>query len=184
VLRFLLAAGACIVFAAPTEAAPVWRSVPTPMPPEIHLSKARPPWLGPVWRQTSSSRLVSVSVLQSDTPDTSVVTLESEAAAEPPAAPAPVAPAIPAAPAPVVAAKAPEPAPPAVPVAKPAEVAAPVVAADKAPDPTPVAAPASAPAMEAASPPSRWLDYLGALAMAIVVGGAIFFLTRDRKRLA
>lgn len=90
----------------------------------------------------------------------------------------------PAPPGAVVVAKASEPTPA---VAKPAASPPPepIVVAEKTPDPPRAAKPAAAPAvMETAGPSTPWLDYIAAFAMAIVLGGVIFFFSRDRKRTA
>ncbi len=185
--------------AASADARPVWRTYPTPLPPPVHLARVRPVWIGPVWRQWDSPRVVSADFAPAEAAqpraraaDTAVVTWTPD----PPAAPAPAVPVVAAAkpapgPAPiVVAAKAPEP-PPAAPVvaaAKPAPVPPPakIVVAQNAPDSAPPAAPPVAAPMtlEPASPRTPWLDYISAFVMAIVLGGVIYFFTRDRKRTA
>jgi hypothetical protein len=186
VYRVLLVAGALVIACASAEARPVWKTYPTPLPPQVHLAKVRPAWIGPVWRRV----VVPASVAATDIPPA----IETTAVAEPPVAnqPAPVswrqvftAPlaeqavvAVEPRPAPpFVGATAPEPAPL---IAKPAPASppAPIVVAEKAPAPPP-APPA---ALESSSPKTPWLDYISAFVMAIVLGGVIFFFSRDRKR--
>lgn len=196
--RLLLAAGTLLIAAASAEAQPAWRSVPTPLPPQIHLSRVRPPYVGPVWRSWNSGISANTEPQTVRPVDTSVVVLEPEAtaaappavveAAPPPVPAAPVAPVAPAVivaapePSPVVAAKAPDPEPPTTTPAQPAVSPTPVVVAENASAPKPDAL--SAPTTLAQSRQTPWLDYIGAFVMAIVVAAAIFFLSRDRKRLA
>ncbi len=188
-IRLAVAAGLLAAALSTADARPVWRSVPTPLPPVVHTAKVRPPHLGPVWR------------IAPVIPVTDVVEYVAPAVE---ASPAPVADAAPV----VEAPRASLPAPavvvavaniaPAVEAAQPAAAAfaappkpAPVVVAEKAP-----AAPPVAPAKPAATPPVSvaapavvetapgipWLDYLGVIALAAIVGGTIFFVARERRR--
>jgi outer membrane biosynthesis protein TonB len=199
VIRLVVAAGALVAVSFAADARPVWRQVPTPLPPVVHMTKVRPPYIGPVWRfapivavdgteensatsvaeETESLPAPATEIAVASTPEPPPVVAEAKAAPVEQAAPVP---AVEPVPTPIVAA---EPEPPVE--AKPA----PVVVAQKAPEPppgpvakpAPVAAPAVAPTV--AEPPASgapWLDYLGVFALAAVVAGTIFFFARERRR--
>jgi hypothetical protein len=171
VIRLLVAAGVLAAVLSSADARPVWRQVPTPLPPVIHTAKVRPPYIGPAWRFAPVAAVVDVAGEDADptpaespavaevTPETlppPEKTTEVAAARTPPPALAP---------APVVVAQ--------------TEVAAPVSEPAPVAPPPPPTAPIAGPAV---TPTGSWLDYVGVLALAAIIAATIFFVARERRR--
>ncbi len=185
--RILLAAAVLFVAVSSAEARPVWRQVPTPLPPVIHTTKIRPPYLGPAWRTApavvsytpapeaeptgQAPKAVAVAPPAAEPPAEKVV------AAEPTPAPVKLAPVV--APAPAVQTPTPPKPTPAVVAQKAPDAPA---AATPPPAPKPVAPP-TAPAATAQPAVAEgaglpWGQIVLGVLFTAAVAGAIFFLGR------